>query len=145
MVIARMTNTATNRVPKVLIKILRIKILLPIPNPLLPPSRKTLRIKIPRNEMSLKLIRKTASGDLQLDGIPVFIAGSVTTEADLPVSEDRIGAAYFVGNSSFCVWNGKSWTRVASGGGNDSGHLPCAAEIDNETINQLLLKTGFTP
>ena len=88
--------------------------------------------------MSLKLIRKTASGDLQLDGIPVFIAGSVTAEADLPVSEERIGAAYFVGNGAFCVWNGKSWTK------NEWSSGTCnAAAIDSKTINRILQQTGF--
>ena len=88
--------------------------------------------------MSLKLIKKTASGDLQLDGIPVFIAGSVTAEADLPVSEERIGAAYFVGNGAFCVWNGKSWTK------NEGNTGICnAAAIDSKTINRILQQTGF--
>ena len=96
----------------------------------------------------LKLVRKTANGDLLLEGLPVYIAGSVAAEADLPVSGEAIGEGYIVGTDKpfLAVWMGK-WFLYGTNGGE---HCDCPPEstnsvtaIDAETINQTLLQTGF--
>jgi hypothetical protein len=94
--------------------------------------------------MSFQLIRKTANGDLQLDGLPVYIAGTVATVANLPQSGKAIGESYWVGSgqSKFLyIWNGDLWDckkdSSVSINGND------AVALDAATINQTLLQTGF--
>ena len=94
----------------------------------------------------LTLVRKTASGDLRLEGLPVYIAGSVTTQADLPVSGEAVGESYIIGDSLLGTWTGKRWlVRESDTTGDCSGISTTsnAAAIDAETINQTLLQTGF--
>jgi len=86
----------------------------------------------------LKLVRKTANGDLLLEGLPVYIAGSVATTADLPVSGEAMGECYFIGNTLLGTWTGKRWLV-----GDNPIKTSNASAIDAETINQTLLQTGF--
>ena len=98
-----------------------------------------------RNKMNLKLIRKTVNGDLRLDGLPVYIAGTVDAVAKLPQSGDAIGECYWVGNATsklLYLWNGDFWACINSGEGNGNGVCNDTA-IDPATINQTLLQTGF--
>ena len=85
----------------------------------------------------LKLVRKTANGDLLLEGQPVYIAGSVATAGDLPVSGEAVGTSYLIGDTILGTWTGKQWLVRNDDGTSD------AAAIDAETINQTLLQTGF--
>ena len=92
----------------------------------------------------LTLVRKTANGDLRLEGLPVSIAGSVATQADLPVSGEAVGESYIIGDSLLGTWTGKRWLICesdcdCSGENTISG----VAAIDAETLNQTLLQTGF--
>ena len=94
----------------------------------------------------LTLVRKTANGDLRLEGRPVYIAGSVATKADLPVSGEAVGESYIIGDSLLGTWTGKRWlvresdTTEGSSGVSTTSN---AVAIDAETINQTLLQTGF--
>ena len=87
----------------------------------------------------LTLVRKTASGDLRLEGLPVYIAGSVTTQADLPMSGEAVGESYIIGDQLLGTWTGNQWLIRES----ETGAMSSAAAIDAETINQTLLQTGF--
>jgi len=93
----------------------------------------------------LKLVRKTANGDLLLEGLPVYIAGSVAAAGDLPVSGEAVGASYIIGDKLLGTWTGKQWHVRNSDGTCDcpSGGTNNASAIDAETINQTLLQTGF--
>jgi len=91
-----------------------------------------------RKMFPLKLVRKTANGDLLLEGQPVYIAGSVATTADLPVSGEAAGECYLIGNTLLGTWNGKQWLV-----GDSPVNTSDAAAIDAETINRTLLQTGF--
>jgi hypothetical protein len=80
---------------------------------------------------------------LVLDGLPVYIAGSVATESDLPEAGESIGASYVVGNDEplLAVWIGK-WIFY----GQDGGEPPRAgntAAMDAGTINHILQQAGF--
>ena len=94
----------------------------------------------------LKLVRKTANGDLLLEGLPVYIAGSVAAKTELPVSGVAVGEGYIVGKDTFAVWIGK-WIFYGNEGGEHCDCLPestsSVTAIDAETINQTLLQTGF--
>ena len=94
----------------------------------------------------LKLIRKTANGDLRLEGFPVYVAGTVATEGDLPVSGESIGESYVVGKDQFAVWIGK-WIFYSHKNG-ESCDCPSDHDcepMDADEMNQLLLQTGFPP
>ena len=86
----------------------------------------------------LKLVRKTANGDLILEGLPVYIAGSVDNAADLPVSGKATGECYLIGNTLLGTWTGKRWLV-----GDSPINMGDASAMDTETINQILLQTGF--
>ena len=62
--------------------------------------------------MPLKLIRKTANGDLKLDGVPVHILGTIASKTDMPVSGIEVGAGYFVGNDLLGIWDGMQWVYL---------------------------------
>ena len=93
----------------------------------------------------LKLVRKTANGDLLLEGLPVYIAGSVAAASDLPVSGEAVGASYIIGDKMLGTWTGKQWLVRNSDGTCDcpSDNTINASAIDADTINQTLLQTGF--
>ena len=94
----------------------------------------------------LTLVRKTANGDLRLEGRPVYIAGSVATQADLPVSGEAVGESYIIGDSLLGTWTGTRWLvreNDTSGDRSGEGTTNGAAAIDAETLNQTLLQTGF--
>ena len=86
----------------------------------------------------LKLVRKTANGDLLLEGLPVYIAGSVATASDLPVTGEAVGECYLIGNALLGTWTGNRWLV-----GDSPINAGDATAIDAETINQTLLQTGF--
>ena len=93
----------------------------------------------------LKLVRKTANGDLLLEGLPVYIAGSVAAVTDLPVSGEAMGESYIIGDTMLGIWTGTRWLVR-----NSDGTCDCppdgtsnAVAIDADTINQTLLQTGF--
>ena len=92
----------------------------------------------------LTLVRKTANGDLRLEGLPVYIAGSVATQADLPVSGEAVGESYIIGDQLLGTWTGKRWlVRESDGDGSGENHTSSVSAIDAETLNQTLLQTGF--
>jgi len=84
------------------------------------------------------LVRKTANGDLFLEGLPVYIAGSVATANDLPMSGEAVGECYIISNMLLGIWTGKQWLV-----GDHPINPSDASAIDAETINQTLLQTGF--
>jgi hypothetical protein len=92
--------------------------------------------------MPLKLIRKTTNGELQLDGYPVYIAGTVDAAAHLPHSGEAVGESYWVGSEPskvLYIWNGNFW----DGNNGNEGSGSDAAALDAASINQTLIQTGF--
>ena len=98
----------------------------------------------------LKLVRKTANGDLELDGFPIHIAGTVDSESALPVLDNVKGAIFeVVINDLLCslhFWSGKQWDCIFSTEENTSKDTSgdCSiTPIDTTTLNQILQQTGF--
>ena len=89
----------------------------------------------------LTLVRKTANGDLRLEGQPMYIAGSVASQADLPVSGEAVGESYIIGDALLGTWTGKQW--LIREGEADERAISGASAIDADTLNQTLLQTGF--
>jgi hypothetical protein len=90
--------------------------------------------------MSLKLIRKTPDGDVQLDGTPIFIAGSVTSKNQLPISGIDVGEAFFVDTESLCVWNGTQWTTLSTSGTSSNCKVctPMTEQEVEDLVNEII-------
>jgi len=91
--------------------------------------------------MSLHLIRKLENGDLKLDGVPVHIRGTVTQKSNLPVSDNDIGAGYFVGNDMLGLWNGSQWIYYESISMSDMQSIANTA-VDNAAPNYATAAQG---
>jgi len=60
----------------------------------------------------LKLIRTTENGNLQLEGLPLYIAGTVASVTDLPPCGQSMGELYIVenvGQPVLYVWTQTEW------------------------------------
>jgi hypothetical protein len=89
----------------------------------------------------LKLVRKTANGDLTLDGVPVHIVGTTVAKTDLPVSGNEVGAGYFVGNDGLGIWDGIQWVYLGIPGMSDMLAIISTA-VNNAATNYATAAQG---